>query len=162
MTPERWLRIDVLCHAACEHASGSEREVFLSEACESDAELRREVESLPAQDASNGILDGPAIVPQNTTPASYTTLQGEGSRSGGHGLLSFRFDRFGCEKASLLPGHDWRTPKSVNQPADPAPFVRREEHKSSRHPAIFPAFPNTRHQPVRGCAAERSSTCPIS
>jgi serine/threonine protein kinase len=42
--PERWRRIQDLCHAALEH-DATERDRFLAAACEGDDDLRREVES---------------------------------------------------------------------------------------------------------------------
>ncbi len=55
MDPARWQTIVELYQAASERSSEA-REIFLSEACASDADLRREVESLLAQDVSS---DGP-------------------------------------------------------------------------------------------------------
>lgn len=49
MTPDRWQKIERLCNAALERNT-SQREVFLTEACKGDEELRREVESLLAQE----------------------------------------------------------------------------------------------------------------
>jgi serine/threonine protein kinase/Tol biopolymer transport system component len=42
--PERWRRIQDLCHAALEH-DATERDRFLAAACQGDDDLRREVES---------------------------------------------------------------------------------------------------------------------
>ena len=50
MNPERWRQIDGLFHAASSRAP-HERAAFLDEACGSDKELRREVESLLAADS---------------------------------------------------------------------------------------------------------------
>src|SRR5262245_54067907 len=49
MSPERWHQIERLYHAALERDSGRRAE-FLTEACRDDEELRREVESLLAQE----------------------------------------------------------------------------------------------------------------
>jgi serine/threonine-protein kinase len=49
MTPERWQEIERLCNAALEREA-SQRGAFLAQACEGDDELRREVESLLAQE----------------------------------------------------------------------------------------------------------------
>src|SRR5258707_9814279 len=49
MTPERWRQIELLCNAALEREA-SQREAFLVQACRGDDELRREVESLLAQE----------------------------------------------------------------------------------------------------------------
>ena len=43
--PERWRRVQDLCHAALEREA-LHRDAFLAEACGGDDELRREVESL--------------------------------------------------------------------------------------------------------------------
>ena len=45
MTPERWERIEQLCHSALERAP-RERAAYLAAECAGDAELQREVESL--------------------------------------------------------------------------------------------------------------------
>jgi serine/threonine protein kinase/tetratricopeptide (TPR) repeat protein len=45
MTPERWQKLQELCHLALEREP-SKRAAFLAEACRDDAELRREAESL--------------------------------------------------------------------------------------------------------------------
>jgi Tol biopolymer transport system component/tRNA A-37 threonylcarbamoyl transferase component Bud32 len=49
MTPERWRKIEQLCHAALD-CETSQRSAFLLRACQGDDELRREVESLLAQE----------------------------------------------------------------------------------------------------------------
>ena len=49
MSSERWRQIEDLYHAALERDPGR-RAGFLAEACRDDEELRREVESLLAQD----------------------------------------------------------------------------------------------------------------
>ena len=60
MTSERWHRIEAIYNAALEHEP-SERVMFLAGECAGDDELRREVESLLAQDPSKaGTLDRPA------------------------------------------------------------------------------------------------------
>ena len=62
MTPERWRRVEDLCHAALER-DGRDRARFLEDACAGDDELRREVESLLARHASTGAFLGePAAV----------------------------------------------------------------------------------------------------
>src|ERR1700692_3068904 len=57
MTPDRWRQIEELYHSAQERAP-ADRVALLAQA---DPELRREVEAMLAQDASDGkILDRPA------------------------------------------------------------------------------------------------------
>jgi eukaryotic-like serine/threonine-protein kinase len=58
MTPERLQQIQELYHAAREQTRAA-RPGFLAEACRADKELRREVESLLAQDA--GVMERPAM-----------------------------------------------------------------------------------------------------
>ena len=62
MEASRWKQIETLYHAALERAP-AERPAFLQQACDGDAYLRSEVESLLAQDSSKiGALDQPAWV----------------------------------------------------------------------------------------------------
>jgi eukaryotic-like serine/threonine-protein kinase len=59
--PDRWQRVEALYHAARER-NVEERAAFLDAACKDDVALRREVESLLAQSASNdGFLSEPAM-----------------------------------------------------------------------------------------------------
>src|SRR5687767_15967856 len=53
MTPERWIKVEELFHAALGRAPG-ERQAFLDEACGEDAALRRDVELLLAKGAQAG------------------------------------------------------------------------------------------------------------
>src|SRR5262245_20819068 len=60
MTPSRWQQIEALYNAAGERKP-ADRGAFLAEVCAGDAELRREVEALLAQDASKpNTFDRPA------------------------------------------------------------------------------------------------------
>ena len=52
MPPERWQQVERLHHAALERVP-AQRGAFLAEACNSDSELRREVESLLQQETSS-------------------------------------------------------------------------------------------------------------
>ena len=60
MTPSRWQQIEKLYHAALECEPG-ERAAFLVRACDGDADLRGEVESLLEQNSQDGALDRPAF-----------------------------------------------------------------------------------------------------
>jgi len=78
MERDRWPRVEELYHAAAARAEG-ERAAFLAEACAGDDVLRREVESLLAQPASDrGFLDGPAVAvaAQLVSEASVSVLTG--------------------------------------------------------------------------------------
>ena len=55
MTSDRWQRIEELYHSARER-EGSQRAAFLKEACAGDDALRRDVESLLAQEKGLGTL----------------------------------------------------------------------------------------------------------
>jgi len=59
-TPQRWQEIDRIFAAALEHEP-AERAVFLDEACGSDEQLRKEVESLLAHDLAESLVGGPAV-----------------------------------------------------------------------------------------------------
>src|SRR5688572_5596893 len=60
MTPERWRRVEDILQAALMRAD-SERAAFIAHSCAEDDELRREVESLLAEQASTaGFLERPA------------------------------------------------------------------------------------------------------
>ena len=48
MTPERWSQIERIYHAALERDE-RQRSLYLQETCQSDEELRKEVESLLAR-----------------------------------------------------------------------------------------------------------------
>lgn len=61
MTPERWQQIERLYHEALVREA-PERAAFLDDACGGNEALRREVESLLAQERSaEGFLDAPAV-----------------------------------------------------------------------------------------------------
>jgi hypothetical protein len=88
VTPDRWSRIEALYHDARARAA-PDRSGFLDRACEGDAALRREVESLLDYDAAaDGFLERPAIEGAAVALAqdSGTTLVGQ--RIGGYHILS--------------------------------------------------------------------------
>ena len=70
MTAERWGRIEALFHAALEQEPAS-RAAFLAGSCGDDADLRREVESLLAQEGGGRILNQPlsAVAAEVLAPA---------------------------------------------------------------------------------------------
>jgi serine/threonine protein kinase/Tfp pilus assembly protein PilF len=60
MSAEQWRQLEQIYHAALEQAA-DQRAGFVAKACGGNAELRREIESLLAQDlASSGLLNKPA------------------------------------------------------------------------------------------------------
>jgi hypothetical protein len=61
MDPERWHRVEELCHAALQVAP-EQRAGFLQDACEKDEQLRREVESLLMHESSaEEFIEAPAF-----------------------------------------------------------------------------------------------------
>src|SRR5271170_4474176 len=70
MTSERWRQVEALYHSASEREP-SGRTAFLNEACNGDEELRREVESLLAQENSGNLLERPA---RDAVPASSASI----------------------------------------------------------------------------------------
>ena len=64
MTPERWQRVSELYEAVLDRPAGA-RELFLTELCAGDSALRRDVESLLAQDDHHSPLDHPVWVPED-------------------------------------------------------------------------------------------------
>src|ERR1700732_2416106 len=60
MTPERCRQIEELYHAAREREP-EEREALLAQACQSDVELRHEIESLLAQGSLAGVMEQPRL-----------------------------------------------------------------------------------------------------
>jgi eukaryotic-like serine/threonine-protein kinase len=88
MGRDRWARIERLYHEALARAA-SERAAFLAEACAGDTELRRDVESLLAQESSAELaLTGGAVVAAaglvNESPRSVL----EGQRLGAYHILA--------------------------------------------------------------------------
>jgi eukaryotic-like serine/threonine-protein kinase len=87
MRPERWEQVEQLYHAA-RARTGGERSAFLDAACAGDAALRREVESLLAQQttAADGLLDRPAWASLLDEPS--VALLALGSQLGPYQILS--------------------------------------------------------------------------
>src|SRR5262249_19514050 len=62
MTPERWRQVQELCHATLARAE-EDRAAFLATACAGDDPLRRDVESLLAQEPdAASFMSVPAVV----------------------------------------------------------------------------------------------------
>src|SRR5690348_5528952 len=76
MTPERWQRIEELFHAAL--ACGPEsRQAYLDGACGQDTNLRREVESLLAQDEqAESFLESRRLEATQTLACVHSTPTG--------------------------------------------------------------------------------------
>jgi eukaryotic-like serine/threonine-protein kinase len=83
MTPQRLQQIEELYHSARDREPG-QRGAFLAEACRGDQELRREIESLLAQNEREGVLERPAmevaaraIALDQNTPETTASLTGQ-------------------------------------------------------------------------------------
>jgi Tol biopolymer transport system component len=89
MTPERWHRVEALFHAA--HARpADERSAFLAAACDGDAALRRDVESLLNESSQDGFLTAPTLgLPVDTRdPEPAISWDMTGQSVGGYRLES--------------------------------------------------------------------------
>src|SRR5215471_6219566 len=60
LNQDRWRRVEELYHAALDREP-ARRNDFLNEACNSDEDLRREIESLLAADREEALVDRPAM-----------------------------------------------------------------------------------------------------
>src|SRR5262245_10183714 len=75
MDAERWQRVSQLFEAVLE-CPAAERAAFLAAACEGNDALRRDVESLLAQEERNGPLDRPVFVAEDPLPATAALTEG--------------------------------------------------------------------------------------
>src|SRR5262245_60095172 len=85
MKPERWRQIDELFQAALERAPEA-RSAFISEACDGDDSLRREVEALlHAHQHIDSYFDAPALA-----VAAELLVQQKNSSLAGHKLSHYQ------------------------------------------------------------------------
>src|SRR6185436_15831625 len=87
MTPERWARIEALFHEA--HAcQPADRPAFLTRACGSDGELRRDVESLLRDSGSGELWTGAGVPPAGPAASDVPPTMLAGRSPGAHRLQS--------------------------------------------------------------------------
>jgi Tol biopolymer transport system component len=86
MTPERWRQVEDLCHDAMTRPV-VERAAFLAAACKDDHALRREVESLLAQEArAGGFMSVPAAAVAGSGVLHHATGAWVGERFGTYAI----------------------------------------------------------------------------
>src|ERR1700674_1840594 len=86
MDPERWRQIEQLYHSALEQ-DPAQRNRFLAEACQGDAELRRDVESLLASGCSTELLADQTAWAESGDSAAPLTVLAPGTRLGPYQIL---------------------------------------------------------------------------
>ena len=107
MTPERWQEVDRLLSQTRRQAP-AERDTFLDQACGTDAELRREVESLLAFDDRPSLMDQPVFNVHADDPdigfriGPYRTLELLGRGGMGAVYLAARQDDYSRRVAIKL------------------------------------------------------------
>ena len=80
MTPERWRAVEAILRGALDTADAAARAAFVTQACDGDTELRREVESLlAAHDRHGDFLERPAaeVFAGDAIPATLTQRLGK-------------------------------------------------------------------------------------
>ncbi len=88
MTPERWQKIEQLYHAALEREA-SQRAAYLHKVCPGDDALRREVESLLAQEMRpEGFLETPALELAAKVLVEHQSRSLVGQQLGSHKIIS--------------------------------------------------------------------------
>ena len=140
MDPARWRRVEEIYQAAAE-LKAEEQAAFLAVACGGEEDLRREVESLLAQPAADGLLDRPAWEPEAALPAvgqqvSHYRIQ-EKLGEGGMGVV--------------YRARDIRLSRSVALKFIKAQFSRRWEREARavaalNHPHIAALYEVGKHE----------------
>src|SRR4249920_1803679 len=88
MRPERWQQIEKLYHSALKQEA-SHRTAFLKEACAGDEDLRREVESLLAQQPqAESFIESPALEVTAQAMAETRARSMVGRQLGAYKILS--------------------------------------------------------------------------
>src|SRR6185295_16539220 len=124
MKPDRWQKVKQIFQAAMDRAP-SERDVFVSDACAGDDELRQEVESLMSSDGRSGtFLDSPAYEAAAEIIVDGKSGLKKGRTIGPFEVLSF-ISRGGMGEVYLA--HDPRLSRRVALKILPATFTKDAE-----------------------------------
>src|SRR6185295_8037580 len=124
MKPDRWQKVKQIFQAAMDRAP-SERDVFVSDACAGDDELRQEVESLMSSDGRSGMfLDAPAYEAAAEMIVDEKSGLKKGRTIGPFEILSF-ISRGGMGEVYLA--HDRRLSRNVALKLLPAAFTKDDE-----------------------------------
>lgn len=124
MDPERWRKIEQLYHLALEQEP-AQRNRFLAEACQGDAELRGEVESLLAQSGSTELLADQTAWAEAS--AATSTVLTPGARLGPYQILG-PLGEGGMGK--VYRGLDTRLGRAVAIKISAEQFSKRFEHEA--------------------------------
>jgi eukaryotic-like serine/threonine-protein kinase len=124
MKPERWQKIKDIFQGALERAP-EERSAFVSQACEGNEELRKEVESLISSDGRTGaFLDSPAYEAAAETIVNEKSELKPGQTTGSYEIMSF-ISRGGMGEVYLA--QDRRLSRKVALKLLPAAFTKDDE-----------------------------------
>jgi serine/threonine protein kinase len=127
MTSDRWRRIEELYHSARER-EGNQRAAFLKEACAGDDALRREVESLLAQEKGlEGFLNDSALAEAAKRLVEDRGRSWVGRQLGPYQILSF-LDAGGM--GEVYQAHDTKLGRNVALKVLPAAFVHDPDRLS--------------------------------
>jgi tetratricopeptide (TPR) repeat protein/TolB-like protein len=123
MTSDRWQRIEEIYHSARER-EGSQRAAFLKEACAGDDALRREVESLLAEEKGAEFLEAPALEAAAKLLVKDRGQSWVGRQLGSYQVISF-LDAGGM--GEVYRGRDTRLDRPVAIKILPAHLAERPE-----------------------------------
>jgi eukaryotic-like serine/threonine-protein kinase len=124
MDAERWQKVKEIFQAALDKAP-AERTAFIAQACDGDAELRKEVESLLASSEKDGsFIDSPAYAAAPTLITHQPAELKKGATVGAYDIVSF-ISRGGMGEVYLA--HDRRLGRKVALKILPKSFTKNQD-----------------------------------